>query len=192
VGYFKSDEWKHIFRVLADWREAAKWYVGDREPPPKGFGAWTHELVEFCDAHTSIDSAPLWELYCHATNFVVTTGKNRNPQQEVLDLLAAKVIGILNRLEALGIVSDDPGAKTQSQRTADSKSDSKKKSPPKLPQSVDVHELCRMLQEGLPKGQSMNEIARGFTHETNDKAPKSESLLRQCRRYRHLWDPKAT
>ena len=63
----------------------------------------------------------------------------------------------------------------------DSKPDNGKKS---LPDSADVRDLCRLLQKGLPTGHTQIEIAREFTGKDNGKA---ESLLRQARRFRHLW-----
>lgn len=63
----------------------------------------------------------------------------------------------------------------------DTKPDTKKNS---LPDSPDVRDLCRLLQKGLPAGKSQIEIAREFTGKDGAKA---DSLLRQARRYRHLW-----
>jgi len=54
----------------------------------------------------------------------------------------------------------------------------------KLPDSVDVRDLCRALQKGLPQGRTQIEIAREFVGEDG---PKADNLLRQARRYRHLW-----
>ena len=64
----------------------------------------------------------------------------------------------------------------------DSKPDTGKKP---MPDSVDVRDLCHLLQKGLPGGKSRSEIARDFTGGNTKKA---DSLLRQARRYRHLWE----
>jgi hypothetical protein len=71
---------------------------------------------------------------------------------------------------------------------ADSSADTGKKSVPKLPASVEVIELCRRLREASPNERSQNEIAREFTGETLGNDKKAQSLLRQARRHRHLWD----
>ena len=76
-------------------------------------------------------------------------------------------------------VTRQQGEKEQTQ--ADSKPDSEKKS---MPDSADVRDLCRLLQKGVPTGKTQIEIAREFTGKNNNKA---KSLLRQARRFRHLW-----
>ncbi len=53
-----------------------------------------------------------------------------------------------------------------------------------LPDSADVRDLCRLLQKNLPTGRKQIEIALEFTGNDNKKA---KSLLRQARRFRHLW-----
>ncbi len=63
----------------------------------------------------------------------------------------------------------------------DTKPDTKKN---KLPDSVDVRDLCHLLKKELPKGRSAIEIAREFMDNNEDKA---QNLLRQARRYKHLW-----
>jgi hypothetical protein len=73
----------------------------------------------------------------------------------------------------------------------DSNADSGQNSAPRLPDTPDVRDLCRLLQKELPKGRSHLEIAREFTGEMPDKDKKAKSLLRQARRYRHLWDDAA-
>lgn len=67
----------------------------------------------------------------------------------------------------------------------DNKPDNGKNSLPKIPESPDVTKLCRLLQKELPTGRSMIDIAREFTGQDDAKA---ENLLRQARRYRHLFD----
>ncbi len=108
MPYFKSAEWQRILRIAEQWKEQAKWYVGDRQPVSKDFGVWTDELVRWCDEHTHLDSGPLWELYTHATDFASTTGRRRKPTQQQLDSLAAKVIGVLDRLHNVGTVAKPP------------------------------------------------------------------------------------
>ena len=65
----------------------------------------------------------------------------------------------------------------------------KKISPPKLPKNPDVSDLIKLLQEGIPKGLSANQIARGFTKETPNNDGKAQSLLRAARRHKDLWKP---
>ena len=52
------------------------------------------------------------------------------------------------------------------------------------PDTADVRDLCHLLKKGLPSGKSQIEIALEFT---GKKKKKAESLLRQARRFRHLW-----
>ena len=70
----------------------------------------------------------------------------------------------------------------------DSEADTDRNSAPRLPDTPDVRDLCHLLQKDLPKGRTQNEIAREFTGEMPDNDKKAQSLLRQARRYRHLWD----
>lgn len=56
------------------------------------------------------------------------------------------------------------------------------------PTSPDVQDLCFRLRKGLSEGKSQLTVAREFTGETSKSAPKAHSLLRQARRYRHLWE----
>ena len=55
------------------------------------------------------------------------------------------------------------------------------------PTSPNVQDLCFRLRKGLKEGVSQIAIAREFTGETSKTAPEAEALLRQARRYRHLW-----
>jgi hypothetical protein len=64
----------------------------------------------------------------------------------------------------------------------DTKPDTGKKS---LPDSVDVSDLCRDLKKGLRKGKTQTQVAREFT---SGNVQKADNLLRQARRYRHLWE----
>ncbi|MGA2065807.1 MAG: hypothetical protein ABSG86_12600 [Thermoguttaceae bacterium] len=82
----------------------------------------------------------------------------------------------------------DAVAMSQKLDRSDTASDSKKVLPPKMPEGTDVRDLVQRLQVELPKGKSQSQIAREFTGETADSDPKAQSLLRQARRYRHLWD----
>jgi hypothetical protein len=63
----------------------------------------------------------------------------------------------------------------------DSKTDNRKKI---QPDNEDVSQLCRLLKKRLPKGDQQIQIALEFTRQNREKA---ESLLRQARRFRHLW-----
>lgn len=86
---------------------------------------------------------------------------------EAMENLAERILGVVSNL----------GAPLE----PDTKPDTPKNS---LPDSVDVRDLCRALQKGLPQGRYQIEIAREFVKKDDAKA---ESLLRQARRYRHLW-----
>ncbi|MEI8371873.1 MAG: hypothetical protein WCJ35_03455 [Planctomycetota bacterium] len=89
---------------------------------------------------------------------------------------------------ALAVKNDDPSAKAKNINDSDTTSDSKKVVLPKLPDGVNVRDLVCRLQAELPKGKSQSQIAREFTREAANKDKKAQSLLRQARRYRHLWD----
>lgn len=84
-----------------------------------------------------------------------------------------------------GIVRADTSADGAGQK--DSETDSDQNSAPRLPDTPDVRDLCRLLQKELAKGRTQNEIAREFTGEMPGDDKKAQSLLRQARRYRHLW-----
>jgi hypothetical protein len=76
----------------------------------------------------------------------------------------------------------------ESHRTSQSgaeTADTRKKSGPLMPDSADVRDLCALLAKRHKSGKSLNQIAREFTHGNVQKA---NSLLRQSRRFRHLWD----
>lgn len=66
-------------------------------------------------------------------------------------------------------------------RTADTKTDKQKQI---QPDSADVRDLCHLLERELPAGRAQIDIAREFTNKNEKKA---QSLLRQARRFRHLW-----
>jgi hypothetical protein len=55
-----------------------------------------------------------------------------------------------------------------------------------LPESSDVIDLCRKLQKELGPGKTQIAIALDFVRGNREKA---ENLLRQCRRFPHLWKP---
>lgn len=70
--------------------------------------------------------------------------------------------------------------------------DDKAKNPhAKQPDNPDVRDLCHLLakeQSHIHSGKkSTISIAREFTHEKPNKDRKARSLLRQARRYPHLW-----
>jgi hypothetical protein len=67
--------------------------------------------------------------------------------------------------------------------------DSGKKTGPLQPDNADVRDLCRLLEKNRNSSKkSLNQVARDFTGESAGKDPKAQSLLRQARRFRHLWD----
>ena len=67
-------------------------------------------------------------------------------------------------------------------------SDSKKQLSKRMPDNTDVLDLCKKLAE-RKAGRSLMSVAREFTKEPADKCPKAGSLLRQARRFPHLWKP---
>jgi hypothetical protein len=57
-----------------------------------------------------------------------------------------------------------------------------------MPDNADVRDLCQLLEKHLKTGKSQRQIAREFTGERPGKDRKAQSLLRQARRFRHLWE----
>jgi hypothetical protein len=59
------------------------------------------------------------------------------------------------------------------------------------PDNVDVRDLCKLLEENQLKikagAKSEIGVAREFTREQVGNCPKAQNLLRQARRYPHLW-----
>jgi len=100
----------------------------------------------------------------------------------VLDLLNPTDL-----LEALGVAIAwcnsqlSGGKEDDGSGQADNKTDKGKKT---LPDNGDVSELCRLLKKGISKGEKQIDIALQFTRDNRKKAT---NLLRQARRYRHLW-----
>jgi hypothetical protein len=101
---------------------------------------------------------------------------------------SAKAVKKLFQQDSLSVEPKATGAvEESSERTADSKTDTRKKGPPTLPDSPDVRDLCRLLQKHLPEGWKQIEIARKFTGEMPGDDRKAANLLRQARRFPHLW-----
>ena len=65
--------------------------------------------------------------------------------------------------------------------------DNERKTRQNLPDNADVRDLCHLLAKKRGSGKPLIQIAREFTHETTGDSPKADSLLRQARRYSHLW-----
>lgn len=63
----------------------------------------------------------------------------------------------------------------------------KEKTHPRQADSADVRDLCKLLEKHSGKGKALIDIAREFTRETRGNDRKARSLLRQARRYSHLW-----
>lgn len=55
------------------------------------------------------------------------------------------------------------------------------------PDNVDVLDLCRALQKRSGSAKPLIQIARDFTGESMGNSPKADMLMRQARRYPHLW-----
>ncbi len=82
----------------------------------------------------------------------------------------------------LTVPSELPGDKpAKANGQTDSETDKSKKL---QPENKDVAYLCRMLGRDLPKGKKAIDIALELTKDDRNKA---NNLLRQARRYRHLW-----
>jgi hypothetical protein len=62
-----------------------------------------------------------------------------------------------------------------------------KKSSGKHPDTADVRDLCAMLADPANRGKPKIGIARSLTKERAGKDKKAHSLLRQARRFPHLW-----
>lgn len=70
---------------------------------------------------------------------------------------------------------------------ADSKTDNGTKFSSLFPENDEVVKLCRKLKSDLSEGYSQITIARDFTGESEGGDKKAQSLLRQARRFSHLW-----
>ena len=77
------------------------------------------------------------------------------------------------------------GELSDAERTADSKTDKKRKVKAITPENPDVAKLAKKIKKELPKGGTMIDVARDFA---NGNETKAQSLLRQLRsdRYRNL------
>ncbi len=67
----------------------------------------------------------------------------------------------------------------------DTKPDKSKEKPLSVPSNKDVLRLCKKLKAELKPGVRQADIAREFAEHDEQRA---ETLLRQARRYRHLWE----
>lgn len=65
--------------------------------------------------------------------------------------------------------------------------DSGGKSFRQLPDNVDVRDLCALLEKNRGR-KSLIQVARELTKEVAGRDSRAHSLLRQARRFRHLWD----
>lgn len=94
----------------------------------------------------------------------------------------AALAALVDSLPAVGKATETPGKKADE---ADSKTDNRKKSSKRLqPKDKDVAYLCRRLGKDLSKGVKQIDIALEIAQ---DDQAKAKSLLRQARRFRHLW-----
>lgn len=95
---------------------------------------------------------------------------------------AERFVDAMQDLEARIKIATETIAKAKSFAA---RTDSKTDKPKKLqPENKDVAYLCRMLGRELSKGKQEIDIALELTK--NDKK-KADNLLRQARRFRHLW-----
>ena len=88
--------------------------------------------------------------------------------------------------------SDETTARLRTLQDADAElrragHDNGKKDIKSLPESPDVLELCRHLKSKLDKFGTMIECARDFCRKNQRGEEKAELLLRQAKRFRHLW-----
>ena len=72
---------------------------------------------------------------------------------------------------------------------ADSSADNQNNSQKKLPENPHVLSLCQMLGRELNSGNSEIQIARDFREGLSEDAQSAKDLLRQARRFKHLWKP---
>lgn len=87
--------------------------------------------------------------------------------------------------EAAGTLDISPQEVDQGHNPSKFPTDNGKKSGPLMPDNADVRDLCALLAKQAKTGKSLNQIAREFTQGNSRKAA---SLLRQARRFRHLWN----
>ncbi len=79
------------------------------------------------------------------------------------------------------------GSTTEEESGQDTEAGTARKFPALLPDSREVRDLCHALQRELPNGRSQIVIARELTGESEGDDRKAKSLLRQARRFPHLW-----
>lgn len=88
-----------------------------------------------------------------------------------------------------GEVQPKPDASVDSSPSA--APDAQKKDAGNMPDSPDVRDLCHLLSKSrdrIASGKtSAISVAREFTKEQQGNDPKAQSLMRQARRFRHLW-----
>ena len=103
----RSEEWGQILETAHQWLSEVSVWTSDwsddhpePSPPCKGFGVWTHDIVRWCDQATNIDSRPVWDL----SALIQHTGGARPESRLELDRLAGKCVGIVQRLQNLGVV----------------------------------------------------------------------------------------
>ncbi len=96
----------------------------------------------------------------------------------IIDHSLARRIG-----KALRLRTDEPATVN----TNDGVDDNSKKSENNLPENPDVLELCRHLAKKLANFGTMIECARDFCRKNGCEVSKAENLLRQAKRFPHLW-----
>ena len=177
----KADEKARILSAIADEAQACRDYVCENA---RTGGEHEYELFQL-----------IYELRCYYGGDVPEPLKPAWEQFQIGTTPYRESIPItLNSLRDMQFWAQSEQTSTavvlvaaENISRSDTTSDSKKDFPPKMPETPDVRDLVQKLQVGLAKGKTQSQIAREFTGETEGDDAKAQSLLRQARRYRHLW-----
>jgi hypothetical protein len=178
---------KHIYEQGGVFDIAAKEDLAVNDPARCIQFQWDWEILE-----KRIDSDDIDENNPNLSDYNLS----RNVIERILKWRATTPTAEANKPESneadgtenvggISIVRADTN--TEDADRKDSEADSNHNFVPRLPDTPDVRDLCHLLQKELPKGRTQNEIAREFTGEMPGDDKKAQSLLRQARRYRHLW-----
>jgi hypothetical protein len=199
---FRSDVCSAL-DALDTWQQAAysiacdAWdcntYPENRLRIPSGFRNLTQIVALWSDVELHIDPTLICEFLRRLDNF---TYQNRiGPKGDIvfsqISMTAQEIEEVLFKARytfdrifhaTLAISGEVQLEKWKASQSA--KIDSGNKFPALLPESQEVRDLCQKLQRELPEGHKQSEIARDVAGGDDKKA---QSLLRQARRFPHLW-----
>jgi len=105
---FKSQQWEELLVIADQWRQVAAAYVDDPTEQPSRLGTLTYRLMNLCDEHTRIDTAPFWDFWRQVE---VQTGRSAlgsKVSQQAMETLLMRCVGLLDRLRLLGITTEPP------------------------------------------------------------------------------------